>query len=201
MKTIIKSTVLYTYLISAFFLHYWLIFTKYAGNISPKRMKLKIKVGENSFRDVATEGANVLLDGQPTPYTLHSLAPNRHLLQYGLHTYEVFSSQSATGEHLFYLNGQPVTTVVKNELDQLLERLGIDQVSTTLHTDVKAPMPGKILDVRVKAGDVVTKGQTLLILEAMKMENVVKSSADGTVSQVAVSTGQTVEKNQLLVSF
>ena len=64
---------------------------------------------------------------------------------------------------------------------------------------VKAPMPGNILDVKVKAGDSVTKGQTLVVLEAMKMENEIPAPKDGKVAQVVVTKGATVGAGDTLV--
>ena len=64
---------------------------------------------------------------------------------------------------------------------------------------VKTPMPGSILDVRVKAGDVVKKGGVMLILEAMKMENEILAPQDGTVAQVLVSKGSSVNAGDALV--
>ena len=65
--------------------------------------------------------------------------------------------------------------------------------------DVKAPMPGKILDVLVKVGDQVKEDDELLMLEAMKMENPIYAPADGTVKEIKVNTGDTVETDQILV--
>lgn len=64
---------------------------------------------------------------------------------------------------------------------------------------VKAPMPGSILDVKVKAGDAVKKGGVMLILEAMKMENEILAPQDGTVAQVLVSKGSSVNAGDALV--
>ena len=64
---------------------------------------------------------------------------------------------------------------------------------------VKAPMPGTILDVKVKAGDVVKGGQTLCVLEAMKMENEIPAPKDGTVAQVVVTKGASVNAGDALV--
>ena len=65
-------------------------------------------------------------------------------------------------------------------------------------TEVKAPMPGNILDVKVKAGDAVKKGQVLMILEAMKMENEIMAPADGTVVSVNATKGMTCENGTVL---
>ena len=66
-------------------------------------------------------------------------------------------------------------------------------------TKVNAPMPGTILDVKVAQGQAVKKGDVLLILEAMKMENEILAPQDGTVSQVAVSKGASVNSGDPLV--
>ena len=66
---------------------------------------------------------------------------------------------------------------------------------------VKAPMPGNILGISVNAGDQVKKGQVLVILEAMKMENEIVSPIDGKILSVGVSKGQTVEAGEVLVQI
>jgi biotin carboxyl carrier protein len=66
---------------------------------------------------------------------------------------------------------------------------------------IKAPMPGLIIDLKVKDGDAVKTGDALLILEAMKMENIIKSPGEGIVKTVKVKKGDSVEKNQVLIEF
>lgn len=66
---------------------------------------------------------------------------------------------------------------------------------------INAPMPGTINDVKVKVGDSVKKGQVLLILEAMKMENEIMSPSDGIIASVNVSKGASVNAGDVLVSF
>lgn len=67
--------------------------------------------------------------------------------------------------------------------------------------ELTAPMPGQIRAVNVSEGDAVTKGQTLLVLEAMKMEIRIQSPMDGVVKSLAVKVGQTVEREQVLVEI
>ena len=66
---------------------------------------------------------------------------------------------------------------------------------------VKAPMPGNIMKVNVKPGDAVKKGDVLVVLEAMKMENDVCAPADGVVASVEVTQGATVETDATLVTL
>ncbi|MEZ4891955.1 MAG: acetyl-CoA carboxylase biotin carboxyl carrier protein subunit [Saprospiraceae bacterium] len=66
---------------------------------------------------------------------------------------------------------------------------------------VKAPMPGMVLNILVEPGQQVTKGDSLLILEAMKMENMIKAAGDGVIKAVHVQTGAAVDKGQLLLKW
>ena len=66
---------------------------------------------------------------------------------------------------------------------------------------IKAPMPGNIIKVNVKAGDSVKKGDVLCVLEAMKMENDIMAPADGTVATVEVSAGQSVQTDAVLLTL
>lgn len=66
---------------------------------------------------------------------------------------------------------------------------------------VTTPLPGTIVDVLVSKGDVVKKGQTLVILEAMKMENHIESEVDGVVMEVSVNKGDTVLEGEKIVVF
>lgn len=62
-------------------------------------------------------------------------------------------------------------------------------------------MPGMVLNILVTEGQEVKKGDALIILEAMKMENILKSPTDGTIKKIAITKGFAVEKNQLLIQF
>jgi biotin carboxyl carrier protein len=68
-----------------------------------------------------------------------------------------------------------------------------------MSTEVKAPMPGKILDVMVKVGDQVKEDDEVIMLEAMKMENPIYAPADGTVTEIKVKANDTVETDQLMM--
>jgi biotin carboxyl carrier protein len=91
--------------------------------------------------------------------------------------------------------------VFKNNLDLVLDKMGIKRAVDTISTDIKAPMPGKVIDIIVQEGDAVAKGDGILILEAMKMENVLKAEHDCMIKKVLVTTGISVEKSQVLIEL
>ncbi|SFA87035.1 acetyl-CoA carboxylase biotin carboxyl carrier protein subunit [Algoriphagus aquimarinus] len=98
--------------------------------------------------------------------------------------------------------GDKVSTLqLKDRFDILLEQMGMNNTASNALKEIKAPMPGLILDLKVQPGDEVAKGDVVLILEAMKMENIIKAPGDGIVKAVKVSLNQSVEKNQVLIQF
>lgn len=99
------------------------------------------------------------------------------------------------------INSVKFNLTLKDKYDELLHNLGLDNLTTKKAADIKAPMPGMVLNILVKEGDVVKKGDTLIILEAMKMENSLKSPADGVIKKIVATKGTPVEKNQLLIQF
>lgn len=99
------------------------------------------------------------------------------------------------------INSEKHTVVLKDKYDELLHSLGLDKLAQKKISDVKAPMPGMVLNILVSEGQSVKKGEALIILEAMKMENILKCAADGVIKKIAVNKGTAVEKNQLLIQF
>lgn len=99
------------------------------------------------------------------------------------------------------INSNIYEVSISNALDILIKDMGMSLAAAQLFNDIKAPMPGLILDVNVEPGEEVKAGDYLLVLEAMKMENTLTAPADGKVKAVHVQKGNTVEKNQLLIEM
>ncbi len=114
---------------------------------------------------------------------------------------ELIDIQPETKTILVKLNNRVAEVHLKDKFDLLLEKLGMNGSSTAQIKEIKAPMPGLIFEIKVKPGDQVKKGDPVLILEAMKMENILKSPGDGTVREIKIKKGDSVEKNQVLVQF
>lgn len=114
---------------------------------------------------------------------------------------ELVSQNFQLKQFTIKINGSKYNIQLADAYDQMVERLGLGAVNTTVATDIIAPMPGLVLKLMAKEGDTVEAGQAILILEAMKMENVIKAAADGTISSISVEQGAAVEKGQLLIKM
>lgn len=111
----------------------------------------------------------------------------------------VESFDSEQRAYVIQIGGDRFKVVLKDQHDMLVDRLGLTQSAATAASDVYAPMPGMVLEVLVETGQSVESGQPVLILEAMKMENIIKTASAGTVEILNATQGDSVEKGQLLV--
>ncbi|MEM6723588.1 MAG: acetyl-CoA carboxylase biotin carboxyl carrier protein subunit [Bacteroidota bacterium] len=114
---------------------------------------------------------------------------------------EVLSVNSEEKSLELLINNRPYQVHVKDQYDLLVKKLGLSSMQGAKQKQIKAPMPGLVLDIIATEGQKVVKGDSLLILEAMKMENVIKTAGEGTIKKIRVQKGDKVDKNQLLVEL
>ena len=114
----------------------------------------------------------------------------------------ILANVQIEGTHVqFTIDGQPIELQVKNEQALLLETLGIKAELEQSAGDIKAPMPGKVLSIDVSEGDQVLKGDTLLVLEAMKMEHQIIAPNAGRIEQILYQEGDRVDMGSVLISI
>ena len=128
------------------------------------------------------------------PHTLHVLDKGRRYM---------VSLPATPTQKTFevVVNGQPFQVKIEDQYDQLVEAMGLSIIQERKLSLVNAPMPGLVLEVLIKEGDQVGKGDSLIVLEAMKMENILKAEGSGTVKNILVDKGQAVDKGQGLIEF
>jgi biotin carboxyl carrier protein len=114
---------------------------------------------------------------------------------------EVVEMNTEEKSFVIKVNSNTYTVSVRDKYDELLREMGIDASAGKKMNDIKAPMPGLVLNVLVENGQSVQKGDAILILEAMKMENVLKAPSDGLIKKIRIAKGDKVEKNQIMIDL
>ena len=99
------------------------------------------------------------------------------------------------------VNGNISTIRIIKPAEKTAEKIGINKNTSLNVNTLKAPMPGLILEILVTKSVTVKKGDPIIILEAMKMENILTSPIDGVIKNIEVKPQQTVEKNNVLIRF
>lgn len=163
----------------------------------------QVKVNEKYNFVVQTENKQFKVNNEVIKIDQIFLNQNSSHILYQNKSYliEVVELIKEEKKAIIKINGNIYTLNVEDQYDQLLKQLGMDNLAVNKILQVKAPMPGLVLSVLVAEGDEVKKGDSLLVLEAMKMENMIKSPTDGIINKIEVKQGNTVEKNELLISF
>lgn len=125
----------------------------------------------------------------------------RYILRIGTKTYKIDNVEYEGSKINFSMNGVWHSVDVKDEQELLLDRLGFKTGAAVAEGILKAPMPGKILEIMVAEGDTVEQDQPLVILEAMKMENELKAPISGTIASISAEVGQSLEKNSPILEI
>jgi biotin carboxyl carrier protein len=165
---------------------------------------LKVKVNNKNEHSIVFDDANSgIIDGQQFSWDIIKIKNESFHIIKDAKSYnvEVIKADPVQKNFLVSINGNKYQLDVKDKFDELLKSLGFDNLNATKINELKAPMPGLVLELRVAEGDVVKKGDPIIVLEAMKMENIIKSPTDGIIKKINVKKGVAVEKNQILINF
>ena len=162
----------------------------------------KIIIGDKTFA-IEVKGNSIELDGKQVPLDLVQISSQKYhlLLNYKSYNLELVSQNIESGEVAVKVNNTLVKVLVKTALAELLSKMGLNNNNVAHTKDIGSPMPGLILDVVVNEGDEVSKGDKLLVLEAMKMENIIKSPGSGKIKSIVVKKGDSVDSGQKLIHF
>ena len=164
---------------------------------------MKVTVNDNHVFEIVVQSDRLLLNSEEI--TLDSISVGYHKFSV-IHAnrsfqVELVEENRSEKRSVVKVNGRIYQVQIEDQYDQLLKKLGLDSTQSNKVLEIKAPMPGLVLKVLVEPGQEIQKGDSLLVLEAMKMENMIKSPTSGTVSKILVKTGDKVEKNGLMIQF
>jgi biotin carboxyl carrier protein len=167
-------------------------------------MQYQAKIGEQTYTvDIEERGGElrVRLNGLPTTADLRQVsALGLFSLLIDGQSYEVFAEEREGG-YAVAIGGELYQVQIEDEWSLRLSRAAPRVHLRRGAMVVKSPMPGLVVSVAVQVGDAVAEGQTLTILEAMKLENEIRSPQAGTVKAVHIAPGKRVEEGDKLVTI
>ncbi len=162
--------------------------------MSESQKKYAVRANDFTFSlDNADIQAMDLIQKSPTTFNLikDHRSINVHLIE----------TDSSGKKMIIEVDGESFNVEIKNELDLILDKMGFGLSSAKQIKEVKAPMPGLVLEINVTDGQEVSEGHKILILEAMKMENIILIHTNAKIKRILVSAGQAVVKGQVLVEL
>ena len=164
---------------------------------------LQVKTATGNEWQVEFNKDNILVNNLPFDWDILPTGTSTfHIIRNGKsYSAEVTEADYKAKTFTIKINGNKHTITAKDRFDLLLDKLGMSSAQSNKINDIKAPMPGLILEIKVEIGQEVKKGDPILILEAMKMENIIKSPGDGVVKLIKANVKQNVEKGQVLLEF
>jgi acetyl/propionyl-CoA carboxylase alpha subunit len=165
---------------------------------------LQVRTGSQQPWDIEYQANGAIsVNNESFSWDLVVLGEGRYHLLYEGRSYsaEVISADYAAKTFQLKLNNRFVEVQAKDRFDLLLDKLGMSNATAGKVNELKAPMPGLIVDIRVEPGQTVQKGEPLLVLEAMKMENILKAPSDVTIGAIKINLRDNVQKGQVLVQF
>ena len=158
------------------------------------------RLGE-ATREMVIEADRVLMDGEPIEADIATLpgSDRQHLRMDG-RSVSVFARRGDAG-WIIELEGRLFEVVVEDERTRHIRELASHVAPVETRRDLRAPMPGLIVRVEVQEGQEVEKGDSLVVMEAMKMENELRADAPGLVLSIEIETGQAVERDAVLLKL
>lgn len=157
---------------------------------------------ENPFQVVVNDGVYQFnlgkSDIEAIDFDIHK---SHQKILIGNKYYDVEIEEESSKVYKITLDGLTYKVNIVDKYDQLANSLGLKSNVEKKQNNIKSPMPGLVIDVLVKEGDTIQKGEPLIILEAMKMENILKAATEVKIKKILVEKGKAVEKNTTLIEF
>lgn len=163
----------------------------------------QLKVNDKFDYAIDKTGEELVINDNKVKADIKQLSPlTWHVIeQLQSYNVEVVSFDKTSKAAQIRVNNNIYSITAKDQFDLLLDKMGLTGLASAKISELKAPMPGLVLKVFVEEGAAIQKGDSLFILEAMKMENIIKSPVDTVVKSIKIKPGDKVEKGQILLQF
>ncbi len=148
---------------------------------------------------VFNDDSTVSIDNKKYYFNLIELERNKYLLHINNKLFEIITEGLSEEKYSVLVNGNLYNLNVQTSLQQMADSFLQQNTAKSKIIEIKAPMPGKIIKLKKNIGETIVQGETILILEAMKMENDLRAPNGGKIKNIFVEEGSTVEKGAALL--
>ena len=163
-------------------------------------MSYSYTINEKNYTvDLQAKNAKIFESDQSVE--LLSLEGNHAVVSNGNQTFEIWVVEEQPSYRIINIDGVEIKIEKRERLADLFEKIGYQEDAKSSISEIKAPMPGTIVDFLVKEGQDIEANDPILILEAMKMENIIRATSAATVTEVVATPGSVVQKNDTLIKF
>jgi len=160
-----------------------------------------VSINGNKKNVKVLSGNRIEFNGEISDVEFSKVSNYLYLLKADDKTYEVTAEKNGDNGYKFLIDGIDIEAIIRTQLEEEANEY-LKQKGADIHKDVvKAPMPGMILKIKKNEGEEVKLGDPLIVLEAMKMENEIRSPASGIIKEINCKEGQPVEKNQVILKI
>ena len=144
---------------------------------------------------------NIEINGTVAQAEVSQISANSYLVKFNNKVYEITSHKLGSDKFGVLIDGNYFDALVRTQLQETVFELQKKKNTSSKKVNLKAPMPGLLLKLKKNVGESVIHGEPLLILEAMKMENEIRSPVDGIIKEIHFKEGQSVEKDSIILTF
>ncbi len=155
--------------------------------------------GANKYTFKTKEGEIISVDGKKEKISLKEEGHNSVVIKYKNKNYRAEIVEKKQNHYVVLINGNSYELHIETPRSYKRKQIISKQVEQGSQFEIKAPMPGKIIDIFIEKGDEVKVGDTLFTLEAMKMQNEIVADNAGIVADIAMNSGENVLKDQVLI--
>jgi len=160
-----------------------------------------IIINDRKHSVLIKSGNEVFINNKEILAEVSQINNNAFLLRYNNKVFEITAHKLDKDKYGVVIDGCYFDALVHTQFQDYANDLQKGKSISTKKLDVKSPMPGLLIKLKINIGDYVKVGEPLLILEAMKMENEIRSPANGIVKEIHFKEGQSVEKNSIILTF
>ncbi|MXY38122.1 MAG: biotin/lipoyl-binding protein [Cenarchaeum sp. SB0664_bin_35] len=158
-------------------------------------------VGDIKHSVTSVDDSTLMIDGTPYDISIISISPNGIEFLLNKRYFQVIYAEESRGQTVVHVNGSPVTLRMHTGLDDIVYMHSGGAGAAMTDSTLQSQIPGKVVSITVSVNDEVSEGDTICVLESMKMQVSVKAHTSGSIKSMRVKVGSSVAKGDIIAEI